>query len=160
MKFYTVSNEYISYLKTIDSKVPDNYSGTRPYVGILLEINGHKYLAPLTSYKPKQDEIADNKITVFKLYEKGNPSNKLGMISLNNMIPIIESEISMINFSEQNKKYATLLTSQINFISSNQDDIVKKAEKLYKVVTVSKTEHFCKISCNFTLLEKNYKNFT
>lgn len=159
MKFYTISNRYINYLKTIDSKVPNNYSGSRPYIGILLEINGHKYLAPLTSYKEKQDKIPANKLTVFKLHEKGNESNKLGMINLNNMIPIIEKEISVIDFNEQDYKYAILLTFQINFIDSHQSSIIEKANKLYEIVTVAKKEHFCKLSCDFTLLEKHYKDF-
>ncbi len=48
---------------------------------------------------------------------------------------------------------------QLDFIKSNQNEIVDRANKLYKTVTMNKDPHFCKLSCDFTLLEKHYKNF-
>ena len=55
MKIYTVDEQYIAALKAVQPrKVLDNYQGTRPYIGVLLEVNGTKFLAPLTSHKPKQ----------------------------------------------------------------------------------------------------------
>jgi len=158
MKFYTVDDDYINYLKTIDTKVPNNYNGKRPYVGVLLVINGHDYFAPLTSYKPQQDSIKNN-ITIYKLHEKGNEDNKLGMIHLNNMIPIINTHLKPVIFTEQSHFYKKILMKQLDFIKSNQNEIVDKANKLYKTVTMNKDPHFCKLSCDFTLLEKHYKNF-
>ncbi|WP_052721946.1 type III toxin-antitoxin system ToxN/AbiQ family toxin [Pseudomonas synxantha] len=64
MKLYTVTDAYIAYLKGIDSKVLNNYGGIRPYVGIIIEIGGHKYLAPLTSYKAKQEKLNNNLPTI------------------------------------------------------------------------------------------------
>lgn len=159
MQFYTVTNAYINYLKALDSKVPDNYGGSRPYVGIILEIGGHKYLAPLTSYKAKQDTMKDSNPTIFKIYEKGNDLNKLGMLHLNNMIPVLESEIIPVVFSSLDHKYKSLLTKQIAYIKSEQDAIKKKAGNLYKLVTISKNEHYCKLSCDFIALEAGYKGF-
>lgn len=46
MEFYTVSDAYIAWLKSIDNRVPDNYQGKRAFIGIVLDINGHQYLAP------------------------------------------------------------------------------------------------------------------
>lgn len=67
MKFYTVDERYIAALKGAEpTKVLDNYQGTRPYVGVLLEVNGTKFLAPLTSHKAKHDTIDGSKPTVFK----------------------------------------------------------------------------------------------
>ncbi len=94
MKFYIVSDYYIAFLKKIDKKVPDNYGGDygskeKPFIGIILNTNNHEYFAPLTCYKSKQDKIRDDSQAVMKLHERGNPSNKLGMIQISNMIPII-----------------------------------------------------------------------
>ena len=97
MKFYTISNSYIDFLKSIDRKVPNHYGGRKPFIGVVLEVNDHKYFAPLTSYKAKQGRIKDNLPTIVKLHERSNPSNKLGMILINNMIPVIESEIQLLN---------------------------------------------------------------
>ncbi|SDE98984.1 Toxin ToxN, type III toxin-antitoxin system [Sporolituus thermophilus DSM 23256] len=38
---------YLNYLRQFDSRVSYNDSGTRMFVGILLEVNGQKYYAPL-----------------------------------------------------------------------------------------------------------------
>lgn len=159
MKFYTVSDRYIAYLKTLDNKVPNNYGGKRPYVGIILQINGHSYLAPLTSYKPKQDNLDSSNRTIFKIHEKGKPSNKLGMLHLNNMIPVIESETTLVDFLKLDAKYKILLTHQIDFIKSEQDAIKERAAKLYHSVVVLKNAHFSKLSCDFSVLEGGYRNF-
>lgn len=73
MKFYTVSDAYIRFLKSIDRKVPNSYAGKKPFIGVVLEVNGHKYLVPLTSYKQKQDRIKLHCPTAVKLHERGNP---------------------------------------------------------------------------------------
>lgn len=160
MKLYTVTDAYISYLKTIDAKVPNNYSGARPYVGIIIEISGHKYLAPLTSYKSKQDKLNDNNPTIFKIHEKGNPANKLGMIHLNNMIPVLDSEIKLIDLPAQEEKYKKLLEFQIAYIKSEQDTLKKRAEKLHELVSIKNHAHYSTLSCDFNLLEAKYIKFS
>lgn len=159
MKFYTVNSDYIAYLKKHDSKVPDNYGGCRPYVGIVLEINEHDYLAPLTSYKPKQDRLDHSNPTIFKINEKHKPNNKLGMLHLNNMIPVLDSVISEVIFAEQEEHYKNLLTKQYEYIKSEQDAIKRKANHLYTLVTIKKNNHFCNLSCSFVALEAVYKSF-
>jgi len=61
MRFYNITEQYISYLKTLDTKVPDNKGGKRPYVGIVLEIEDIKYFAPFTSPKPKHKNMRNGK---------------------------------------------------------------------------------------------------
>ena len=153
MKFYIVSDAYIAHLKSIDSKVPDNYAGQRPYIGILLEVNGHQYLAPLTSHKPKHDAMQTSTPTIFKLHEKGVETNKLGMIQLNNMIPVTSADVVLLDIAAQPLKYQRMLSLQLAFIKSNQDKIKEKASKLYELVTAKKHKFFCSISCDFTALE-------
>lgn len=159
MKFYTVTNQYILYLKQFDLKVPDNYNAKRPYVGVILYINAHTYLAPLTSYKPKQDLLKASNPTIFKIHEKNNVLNPLGMIHLNNMIPVIESEIQPIDFALQPVEYRQLLSKQLEFIKTNQDVLKKKAKHLYDLVTVNKTPYFCRLSCDFLYLESVCSQF-
>ena len=161
MKFYTVSNAYINFLKKIDHKVPNNYQRKKPFIGVVLEINAHKYLAPLTSYKPKQDNYEKSFPTLVKLYERENPANKLGMIQLNNMIPVIESEIQLLDIENQPEPYRSLLYKQYEFIKIKviEVEIKKKAKKLYDLVVNKKQEFYCGISCDFKSLEDNYRNF-
>ena len=48
LKFFTVEDSYIQYLKGFDTNVPNNYSSTKPFIGVLFNINGLDYIAPLT----------------------------------------------------------------------------------------------------------------
>lgn len=153
MKFYTVTDDYIRHLKKTDKNVPDNYSESRAYIGVVLQVNGFKYLAPLTSYKTKQDKIKNSTPTIFKLHEDGNPENKLGMIQLNNMIPVIDSVISELDVDSQDEPYKQMLQRQIKFIKKNSDKIVTRAEKLRKLVVENQHPHFSKVSCKFEDLE-------
>ncbi len=52
MRFYIIDENYINFLKQSEPNVPNNYNQKRPYIGVVLQINEIKYLAPLTSYKP------------------------------------------------------------------------------------------------------------
>ena len=53
--FYIVSDEYVDYLLKIESHVmqnkPQERTYHRKYVGILTEINGFKYIVPMSSRK-------------------------------------------------------------------------------------------------------------
>lgn len=61
MKLYNVSDEYINYLR---KKFPRVYSNkenirvhTRKYLGVVIEMEEHKYYIPLSSPKDKHDYI-------------------------------------------------------------------------------------------------------
>ena len=82
MRIYIVKEDYINYLKKFDDNIRDNKNESRPYIGILLEVNGMNYIAPLASPKEKHKSMKNN-IDFFKL-ENGD----LGVINLNNMIPV------------------------------------------------------------------------
>jgi protein AbiQ len=152
MKFYTVDDDYISYLRKHDETVFKN-KVRRPYIGVVLEINECKYLAPLSS----QDKQHKN-LTIFRIYEKGNNKNKLGVLHLNNMIPILDTVITEVKFKEQEIKYRSLLEKQFKYIKSEQDTIKNQAKKLYEHV-INKDKFYTAISCNFICLESIYKNF-
>ncbi|ASU40241.1 hypothetical protein hmeg3_19400 [Herbaspirillum sp. meg3] len=152
MRFYTVKNEYIAHLRGVDKNVPENYGGKRPYVGVVIEINGCKYLAPLTSYKPKQDGFK-NSPAIMKLHERGNPANKLGMIQLSNMIPVTDDVVVELDLTKEDPKYQRMLQKQLEFIKTQRDEIVDKTTKLYKLVCTDKNPFYVKLSCDFANLE-------
>jgi protein AbiQ len=60
---------YISLLRGLDEKVYYNKSERtmRPYVGVMLQAGSHKYRAPLTSYKPKQETFKASDPRYFKI---------------------------------------------------------------------------------------------
>ena len=146
MRIYIVKEDYINYLKKFDDNIRDNKNESRPYIGILLEVNGMNYIAPLASPKEKHKSMKNN-IDFFKL-ENGD----LG--DLNNMIPVHKENIVEYNFEERhNRKYSILLTKQIRFINKNEDVIKNKANKLYNKV-ISGRSFIAKRCVNFELIEK------
>lgn len=59
MKFYNIADEYINFLRTFDSKVSENKQESRPYIGVVIEIEKMKYYAPFIvpqSETPQNEE--------------------------------------------------------------------------------------------------------
>ena len=113
LKFYNVEDEYIEYLYQFDKKVPYNKNAKRPYIGIVLNINGNTYFAPMFSPKQQHDKYRAS-VTHIKI------GKDLGIIKLNNMIPVNNENLKYIDFSDvQDKKYRNLLIQQNNFIQLN-----------------------------------------
>lgn len=160
MKFYTISSKYIEYLKEFDDKVPNSedptYQNPKAFIGIVLEIQGHKYLAPLTSPKKWHNNVKESSLSCFKLHENGVPENQLGLINLKFMIPIIEAEVSLLDLgSMPNTPYKRMLYKQLQFIRANSDKIASKSDTLRNLVLQGKMQG----TCNFSLLEEKYRDF-
>lgn len=155
LKFYNIDDEYISYLYQFDIRVPYNKNSKRPYIGIIFNINGITYFAPMFSPKQQHSTYKSNATHI-------NITDNLGMIKLNNMIPVNKEDLRYIDFNKiKDKKYKNLLIQQNNFIQLNADRIRNTAIKLYKFVTVDKKTFFTKLCCDFILLEekcREYKN--
>lgn len=85
--------DYIEYLKKWDNKVPNVDYGNRMkcFIGVILEVNGFNYFAPLTSYKPKFDSMK-NDVDFYKIVN--TETNKIyGAIDINNMIFCLYTEL-------------------------------------------------------------------
>ncbi|HHC6465490.1 TPA: type III toxin-antitoxin system ToxN/AbiQ family toxin [Vibrio parahaemolyticus] len=158
MKFYIVNDAYIQHLKKADEKVRENKS-TRPYVGVVFEIDGIEFLAPLTSHKPKHDKIPANFPLIFKMHEVGNEDNKLGMVQLNNMIPVLDTEKVLLDIAAQSDKYRTLLNLQQQFLRKHKEALQKKAKKLYRIVSAGKAKGLISTCCDFHVLEQAMRDF-
>ncbi|MGN1301244.1 MAG: type III toxin-antitoxin system ToxN/AbiQ family toxin [Clostridia bacterium] len=153
LKFYNIDEEYITYLYKFDKKVPFNKESKRPYIGIVLEINGIIYFAPMFSPKKQHSRYKSN-ATYVKIGEN------LGIIRLNNMIPVNKENLKYIDFNTiKDGKYKNLLIQQNNFIQLNTDIIRKKANKLYKFVTIDKKEFFIELCCDFRMLEEKCSEY-
>lgn len=97
VRFLHIRSDFIAYLKSIDHRVQDNYdmhTNKKPYVsGILINVNGKKYIAPLTSPKEKYERLENKAIFKLEKIEK-NRTVSLGIVLLNNMIPYVSSVVS------------------------------------------------------------------
>ena len=153
IRLVNVDSKYIKYLYYFDNKVMYNKGQKRPYIGILFEVKGNKYYAPLTHPKPK---FLHMKNTEDFMRIKGGT---LGAINFNNMIPVVDSAVNVINVSSINdEKYKLLLINQLQFFDNNDTDIINRATKLYRAYKSKKLrKSVAQRCCNFMLLENKAK---
>jgi len=150
IKICGVQPSYLDYLRTFDPFVSLDSSENRKFVGIILEVNGHKYCAPLSSPKSKHQSMPDSKVDVIKI-----DGGQLGVINLNNMIPVHDSAVIHIDISAvPDEQYKRLLTNQMLFIRSNEESIKKKAKRLYQIVKSQTQQKLNERCCNYLLLEE------
>jgi len=157
LKLYTIDADYCNYLRRIDSRVSDiqGQKSGRPFVGVVLSVNGLDYFAPLSSPKPKHLKMPDS-IDFVKI-KKG----EWGVINLNNMIPVQSSWITEVihhpasTDTQKDKAYKTLIANQLTWCNSNKQRIQSSAARLRDVIVKgyasSKLLSRC---CDFVKLEE------
>ena len=159
MRFYYLNEKYVAYLKSFDSSVCDNKHQTRPYIGVVLQINGFDYYVPLSSPKPKHRTMSNGKD--FRKINHG----VYGVINFNLMVPVPPSEVIPIDFPSLDEKYRRLLQNQLRFIKRDSADIINTARdlrKMFDLADSSLTENDTKIKnrcVNFPLLELKAKEY-
>ena len=165
MKFYKVDTNYLNELRQIDSRVPFNkeFVGktkkTRPYIGIMLSIEGIDYLVPLTSNKGKRTSYVN-----MPIFDKNN--EKIAYLLINNMIPVPEQYRSAINMEGilmTDPLYYDLLMNEINYLRPNKDSIKKRCKDVravkvkfeHRIAITEATANYC---LNLLELEKVYNS--
>ena len=145
MKLYSISDEYIKYLR---KKFPRVYSNkedvrvhTRKYLGVVLTIGDYKYYIPLSSPKDKHDYITvDGKKTirkdsliVMRIVSRSKDDYELkGTLQIGTMIPVPDSEIELYDMDgEKDQSYKDLILEELIYIRKNEDKIIKNAKILY-----------------------------
>ena len=159
---YTMDVNYVAELAKVDNKVmsvsPQQHKERRPFVGVVVICNNKEYCIPLTSPKPKHATMKNDK-DFMKLSDKdGNP---LGAMNFNDMIPVDKRLIKIINVNPsptdtpQDTAYKNLLQKQLIWCNDNKDIILKRADKLYKIITETpeKIPKLAKRCCDFKKLE-------
>jgi len=164
LSFYIADEKYCSFLRQKDPRVTYTMDdkANRPFVGVVFEINNMKYYAPLTSPKPKHKKMKNQMD-----FQKIN-GGEWGAINFNNMIPIHIDSLKNIEvqklpcITEEDKNYKNLLENQLSWCNAYKNNIISKAEKLYRIITDDKKEHdpqlagLMKRCCNFKLNEARY----
>lgn len=154
MKFYHIRDEYITYLHSADSKVPDNKHEKRPFIGIVFSVNEVDYYVPLSSPKPKHRTMKNSKD--FRKIKSG----EYGAINFNNMIPVVGEVLIEFNIqAEPDYKYRNLLQNQYRAVNSDSDNIQRVARELYDMCQLAEQQlkPFERViknrCCNFKVLE-------
>lgn len=145
MRLYSISDEYINYLR---KKFPRVYSNkensrvhTRKYLGVVIEIEKHKYYIPLSSPKDKHDYIMmegkktirkDSLIVMRIISCKGEEKELKGSLQIGTMIPVPDDAIELYDVeNEPDQAYKDLVNEEIIYIRKNAKKIIKNAKILY-----------------------------
>ena len=148
--------KYDNKVANIDYKVK-----LKPYIGIIVNINNFNYYVPISSVKEKHYSIKED-MDFIKISQK----NKiLGVLNLNNMIPILDEDISILKYKEiekyrnfnsekEKKLYISLLNFELKLINKMIGKIRKSALKLYKEKQNNPNSLISKRCCDFKLLER------
>lgn len=156
LKLVKIDKEYCNYLRKYDKKVIYNYDikENRPFIGVLFEVEKCKYFAPLSSPKEKHKTMKNN-VDFLKI-----DNGKLGAINFNNMIPVEENNIELIDIKKdsqnlEEKEYSKLMQKQIYWLNRNKEILFSKAHKLYiKYINNKLNLKIKERCCNFKLLEE------
>lgn len=162
---YMVDLKYVRDLSKADSRVmsisPQVGKEMRPFIGVVVIANEKKYCIPLTSpkdkfkVKSKEDFI---KIPDPKLKDEKGAPRTIGILNLNNMIPVSDEVISKVDFSTNSKlsnSAKQLLINELRWCRDNVSVISNRANKLYKKVTLTpeKDRNLTRRCCDFKKLE-------
>lgn len=162
LSFFRVDSVYCDFLRAVDSRVPYtmNHKSTRPFIGIVLSVNGFQYYVPLTSPKPKHLGMR-NTIDFLKIN-----NGVLGAINFNNMIPVIPECLSPVYLnimpgdSQSDAAYKRLLGNQLTWCNSHKTQIEKQARNLYSMIVNNKApKSLVKRCCDFSKIEIRSKQY-
>lgn len=157
MNIYKADSSYCNYLHYYESKIPyvEDEKGNRPFIGVVLCVNGKNFFAPLTSPKPKHLTMKNTQD--FLKIDEG----RLGGINLNNMMPIPRRYLHIIDIKNiRDIKYKKMLYMQIDWIEKNTLRINNRAKNLYYLVVQKKaTEKLIERCCDFKLLEEKCQEY-
>ncbi len=81
LRIYRIRDGFIEFLHEKDHRVQFNKRERRPYIGVVLEINGHKYFVPMESPKPNHEKLKSN-VHIMRI-----DGGKYGILGFNNMVP-------------------------------------------------------------------------
>ncbi|MBQ3002288.1 MAG: type III toxin-antitoxin system ToxN/AbiQ family toxin [Clostridia bacterium] len=157
LKLYEIKENYITYLAAYEphlfhNKKQEQKKG-RKYIGVVFQINGLDYFAPLSSFKDKH-RLMNEGLDLIKVKD-------YAVINLNNMFPVPLSETRYVDIrSEKDPHYRALLLAEYRFIKSIQEKIRKNAQNVYKIKRRDGDQSALAKRCNdFLLLEKACKEY-
>lgn len=152
IKIYEMKKEYIKYLSQYQQHLFYD-DGARKYIGIVLELRGFKYFAPLSSFKQKYKKMNES-VDFIKIKD-------YAVININNMIPVPEGQYLLVDINgTKNLHYKYLLQAESREINRQKNRILKNAEIVYnhKLQNGNKTP-LAKRTNDFSLLEQKCKQY-
>lgn len=141
LSLYTVDMKLIrNYHNQGDDRVfsvsPQVGKDSRPFIGIVIICDEKQYCVPLSSPKDKHKSMK-NGVDFHKILD--GKGKLIGVLDFNNMIPVRDSVLKKIDIkinehdSMDLRHYKNLIIDQLSFCRRNQEIIIAKANKLYRI---------------------------
>ncbi len=169
LDLYYIDLKYIRNLSNADDNVmsisPQRGKENRPFVGVIVLLNGAECCIPLTSpkdkFRNKKSQIDFIKIFDESKKAENNQFKLIGVLNINNMIPVAEAVISKVdlsihkNDSIEVKRSKVLMQKQLSWCRNHADVITNRAQKVYDLVvnTPDKNKNLTRRSSKFKALE-------
>ena len=159
--------KYVRDLHHIDDRVqsvsPQIHKSNRPFIGVIVICAEKEYCIPLDHPKEKHRTMK-NDIDFMRIFDG---DKLIGVMNLNNMIPVNKTVVRLIdlrpdnNDSPSQKAYKSLCIKELDWIRKNQETIVKRANKLYRMIVLDTADGTLKKRClDFKRLEEQLSKRT
>lgn len=157
LQLYQIDADYIKYLHKIDYRISVKYNN-RPFVGIVTMINNVNYVLPLTSQttQERKKDGKNKRSAIITTFVKDTNGTEIANILHNNMFPIKDGVYTPLNI---NAEVDTYESNEIRFIRKNSQNIINKAQRVYKDRTTKHNTFLYKCCCDFKKLEMHYMNY-
>ena len=166
LQLYSMDMKYVRDLHNADDRVqsvsPQIHKSNRPFVGIVVVFESHMYCIPLDHPKEKHYKIK-NDVDFTRIFDG---DRIIGVLNFNNMIPVDETVVKKLDVKVSNKDndsekaYKKLCAKELDWIQKNQEAIVKKANKLYRMITTDEANDLLRRRCvDFKKLESVLKKW-
>ena len=138
LDFYRIDMKYIRNLHNIDDRVlsvsPQIGKDERPFLGVLIVCNEHKYCVPLSKPKKKHAKMRD-KIDFKKIIYH---DTLIGVLNFNLMIPVENAQLQRIDMklrkhdNADTRKKKALLSKELTWCNEHSRDLINTANVLYQ----------------------------
>lgn len=152
--------KYIRNLHNIDDRVPSVSpqigKEERPFVGIVVMVNGRKYCIPLSKPKEKHNRMKGS-IDFTKIIYNGE---FLGVLNFNQMIPVEQEQLRIIDINihkhdnADTRRKKTRLIKEAEWLNSHEAEVNNKARVLYSMYFSEKSFSAKKNCLKFEQLER------
>lgn len=173
-KLYSVSDEYVEWLRKDFPNVYSNKANTRihtrKYLGVVLHIDRYNYYIPMSSPKDSDYQIAGKDkvirksiVPIIRIVVKNAAGKKelKGTLRISHMIPVPISELELYDLeNEADSTYKDLVQNEMIFIRKNREKIMANAKLLYKQKTTNDmTAGYVKAALDYHALEVSCDSF-
>ena len=148
---------YLRFMHSLDYRVSVKYNN-RPFVGVVIVVEGLNYVLPLTSQTTQKRKEAGKKkrSAILTTFVKTSAGEEIANILHNNMFPVKDGVYTLLAIDPTRDTYES---NEIRFIRKNAEKIIAKTIKLREKRLLANDAFLTRNCCDFKKLEEHYQEF-